>query len=62
MSFVFEELLMGADFEDFAFFEHEDFVCFLDGGEAVGDDDGGAAFHEFGEGALDGVFAFGVDG
>jgi hypothetical protein len=33
-----------------------------DGGEAVGDDDGGAALHEAVEGLLDVLFGFAVEG
>ena len=53
---------MVAAFYDVAFAEDEDIVGVFDGGEAVGDDEGGAAFHEGVHGALDDLLGAGVDG
>ena len=53
---------MGAAFDDGATVHDDDFVGVADGGEAVGDDDAGAALHELVEGLLDDVFALGVEG
>ena len=41
------ELLVGALFDDVAFFEDVSIIGVLNGGEAVCDDDGGASFAEF---------------
>ena len=38
---------------DFAFLNHHDRVCVLDGGQAVSDHDAGAAFSGFVQGFLD---------
>lgn len=53
---------MGAGFGDFAVADDEDEVGIADSGEAVGDDEGGAAAHEGVEGVLDEAFAFGIEG
>ena len=45
-----EELLVGALLAELAFVHDEDGVCGLDGGEAVGDEDAGAAGDHAGEG------------
>lgn len=52
---------MGAAFDDLAVFHDEDLVGAADGGEAMGDDEGGAAAHEVGETFLDHGFGFGVE-
>ncbi len=39
-----EELVVGAAFDDVAVVEHKDHVGVADGGEAMGDDEAGAAF------------------
>src|ERR1700742_4179313 len=52
----------GAGLDDAAFLEDEDAVHVPDGGEAVGDDEGGAVAHQAFEGFLDEVLAFGVEG
>ena len=49
-----DELVVGAAFDDAPGFEDEDDVGVADGGEPVGDDDGGAAFEGLVEGGLDG--------
>ena len=53
---------MVAAFDDVAVVEYDDLVGVANGREAVGDDDAGASLHEFGEGLLDGLLAFGVEG
>ena len=53
---------MAALLDDAAFLEHVDAVGVLDGGEAVGDDEGGAVGHEVVEGVLDLPLGFGVHG
>ncbi len=58
----FEELFVGSLFDDVAFFENVNAMCVLDGGEAVGDDEGGAVLHEVVEGGLDLAFGFRIDG
>jgi hypothetical protein len=40
-----DQRVMRADFDQFAFVQHGDAVCFLDRGQAVRDDEGGAALH-----------------
>lgn len=52
---------MAAGFGQAALVEDQDAVGVADGGQAVGDDDGGAALHEFFDGGLDELFGFGVD-
>jgi hypothetical protein len=52
------ELFVGAIGDDAAVFEDQDAVGDGDGAEAVGDDEGGAAFHQFGERVLDHGLAF----
>ena len=49
-------------FDDLAFFEDVDPVRVLDGGEAVGDDERSAVFHQAVEGGLDLALGFGIDG
>src|SRR5438105_4679154 len=58
----FHEFVVGALLDDFAIDEDDDAVGMHDGGEAVGDDEGGAVAHEVFEGILDEVFAGGVEG
>ncbi len=53
---------MGADLGDAAGFEDDDAGGAADGGEAMGDEEGGAALHEVRERGLDVGFAFGVEG
>jgi hypothetical protein len=52
---------MGAALDDGPGTEDEDLVAAADGGEAVGDDDGGAVFHELIQGILDEAFALGIE-
>jgi hypothetical protein len=56
------ELVVGAAFDDATVFDDEDLVGLADGGEAVGDDEGGASLHEEVEAGLDEGFGFGVEG
>src|SRR6476659_5600833 len=49
---VGHQLVVGAAFEDTAFFQDQDLVGVADGGEAVGDDEAGPAGEELGEGPL----------
>src|SRR5580658_6906965 len=46
---------------DLAILEDEDFVGATDGGEAMGDDKGGAANHQVGEGFLHIHLGFGIE-
>ena len=57
-----EELLVGAALAELALVHDEDGVGGLDGGEAVGDEDAGAAGDHAREGEADAVFGVGVDG
>ena len=57
-----EELLVGAALAKLALVHDEDGVGGLDGGEAVGDEDGGASGDHAGEGKADAEFGVGVDG
>ena len=52
---------MSSAFHDLSFLDHENPVRFADGGEAVGDDDRGAALHEPLQGVLDEGLRRGVD-
>src|SRR5262249_36237436 len=56
-----EELLVRADLDDLAAFEDDDAAGVPDGAQAVGDDEAGAALHEFEERALDERFALGIE-
>lgn len=53
---------MSSLFDDSATIEDVDPVAGLNGGEAVGDDDGCAAFYEIGQGFLNDGFCFAVEG
>jgi len=53
---------VGAGLDDSSFVEDADEVGVFDGGEAVGDDDGGTVAHQFFEGVLDESFRFGIEG
>ena len=46
MAFVGEEFLVGAAFDDLAFFDDEDAIRGADGGEAVGDDEADPALED----------------
>ena len=59
---VGEQLGVGALFDDLAHFEHVDAVRVLDGGKAVGDDEGGAVLHQVVERVLDLALGLGIDG
>ena len=52
---------MRAALYDASFVEHANLVGVLDGGEAVGDGDGGARLHQALEGFLHEAFALGVE-
>ena len=52
---------MGAALDDAALVDDQDLVGLADGGQAVGDDQAGAAFERGVEGALDGVLRLGVE-
>ena len=56
------EGLVGSAFYDLTLLYDEDLVGSADGGEAVGDDEGGAALHEEIEAVLDHGFGLGVEG
>ena len=60
-AFLLNELIVVTKFDDAGAFKDGDGVCFADGGEAMGDDDGGFALHELFEGLLDELFCLGVD-
>ena len=53
---------MGSFFCDATIFQDNDFVCVADGGEAVCNDEGGAALVDNFEGFSDSVFGFCVQG
>jgi len=55
------EGLVGSTLEDLALFYDENLVGATDGGEAVGDHEGGAALHEEVEAVLDEGLGFGVE-
>src|SRR5450631_85502 len=55
------ELGVGAALANLAVFENENFVGSADGGQAMGDDEGGAADHQVGQGFLHVHFRFGVE-
>src|SRR5699024_3475408 len=50
---LLEELVVGAAFHNVPLPQDQDEVCVLDGGQAVGDDEGGAVLHELVHGRLD---------
>ena len=56
-----EEFFVGAGVENAAGVHDHDAIRELDGAEAMGDDDGGAALGEFAQGRLDFLLGFGVD-
>ena len=58
----FNQRFMGADFSDGTFIHHHDAVGFLNGCQAVGDNDGGAPHHQFIERLLDKFFALRIKG
>src|SRR6476661_1643310 len=60
-AFELQQLFVGAGFLDFTFVEHNDFIGFLDGAQAVGNDEGGTALHQLFDGLLDKFLGFGVD-
>ena len=62
VAFAAEEFLGCSVFDDAAVVEDEDLVDVADGGQAVGDDDGGAVLHEFAEAFDDKFFVFDVEG
>lgn len=53
---------MGSLFDEFAFGNHEDLIGVTNGGEAVGDNERGAVFHQALEGFVDEAFGFGIEG
>ena len=52
---------MGATLDDAAVFNDQDLVRAANGGEAVRDDEGGAAAHQVGEALLNQGFGFGIE-
>ena len=56
-----QQFFVTAFFAQLAPMQHEDFVGAADGGQAMGDDDGGAVAHQFFHGLLDPAFGLGVD-
>ena len=59
---LLHEVFMVAAFDDGTLFEDHDRVAVLDGGQAVRDDEDGAAFHDGVHTLLDKLFGMGVDG
>ena len=57
-----QQTLMVALFDNVSVFHYQNDIGALDGGEAVGYYEAGAAFHHFGECVLDLDFGTGVDG
>ena len=57
-----EEVVVVAALDDLAVFQHHDGVGVSDGGEAVGDDEGGAVLHQVVHALLDVALGAGVDG
>jgi hypothetical protein len=55
------EGLVGSSFDDVALLDDEDLVGAANGGEAVGDDEGGPALHEVAEAVLDHGLGLGVE-
>ena len=53
---------MGAVLDDAALGDDQDAVGIFDGGQAVGHDEAGAAGEHLGDGVLDGLLGFRVDG
>ncbi len=56
-----DQLRVSAHFADGLVLQHHDLVGVADGGEAVGDDDGGAALHQAFQGLLDEQLGLGID-
>src|SRR6185312_16986004 len=52
---------MGAALDDAAGFDHEDLLSGADGGEAMGDDERGAAAEQMGQALLNQRFGFGIE-
>ena len=57
-----EELIVAALLHNVAVPHDENQIRVLNGGEAVGDDEAGAAFHQIGHGLLDEVLGAGIHG
>ncbi len=57
-----EKFLVGSFLNNPSFFHNTDPVGVSDGGEPVGDNHGGAVFHQVFDGLLDLDFRFGVEG
>ena len=56
-----QQFIMGPLFDDAAVVDDDDVVGIADRAQAVGDDDGRAAFHEAVQGSLDDLFAFRIE-
>ena len=61
-SFEEQEFLVGPFLNNPSFFHNTDPVGVSDGGEPVGDDHGGAVFHQVFDGLLDLDFGLGIEG
>ena len=61
-SFFFDELVVGPTLDDASLFQDHDTVGVLDRGQTVGDDEGGAPFHQRIHSRLHEGFGSGVDG
>ena len=59
---LFDELLVGASFSNAAVRDYQDFIRIADGGEAVGNGDGGAVLGQDLQALLDPAFALIVQG
>ena len=58
---LLDQFIVGAAFTDATLFEDKDLVCLANGGESVGNDEGGSALHQSMQRALDMQFGRGID-
>ena len=61
-AFFCDQIIVGAPFDDAAVIQHHNAVGIFDGGEAVGDDEHGAACHQLIHTILHQFFGTGIDG
>ena len=59
---LLQQFIVRALFDDVSVPHNKDHVRLLDGGKAVGDDEGGTALHHFYESALNAHLGSGIDG